>query len=129
VGPARQRPLPGLIEEALGLQAVLQLFEPELELAQAGRRQEFNRELVRTLRLLHPDGTPGDEPIAIVGTHPGALQGRAKHHAAKLAEGIFERKVGVTRHRDGEVRDLALDPEVAEERILLDQPFDVSVDL
>ena len=113
-GPRRQRPFAAAVEQALRGQLRLERLEPQGEVAEAGRLEGVDVQLVDALRLEHVDPTMGDEP------DPGARLERDHHpvvaedHAAELGAFVLEREVAVAGGADADLADFALDPQVAQ---------------
>src|SRR6185369_17310698 len=86
--PERQRPLARRIEQALGGQALFELFERQLHAADAARLERVDHELQIAARFVHADAAVGDdfEPVAQA-KRQRALYG-AEHHRRDLAAPI-----------------------------------------
>ncbi len=92
----------------------LERLEPEGEVAEPGRLDRRDVELVDALGIEHVDPAVGDDP------EPGPRLERrgepvvAEPDAGELAPFVLQREVGVAGARDRDPADLALDPHVAQ---------------
>ena len=110
----RQRPLARRVEEALGLELLLQLLERQLQRAEALGLEVVAEDLILALRLVDADPAARDHAQSVFGLELQVAHGRAVHHRLDLRAAILEREVQVAGVPQPAVGDLALDPEIAE---------------
>ena len=116
-GPERELPLAPVIEKALGLELLLELFESELEGALALGLDEVDVELVVAAGLVDADLAPADdlEPVLEL---KGDLAGRRlPHDGLDDALVVLEIEEDVARGGLLVARDLALRPRPAGRRL------------
>ena len=108
------------VEEALGGEPGLDGLEAQRQVADTGRLEAVDVELVGALRLEHVDPAVGHDADAGAGLqrHDHAIV--AEDHAAQLGSLVLEREVAVPGGADGDLADLALDPDAAEPRCRAD---------
>ena len=114
-----QRPLAGGVEEAFGLEPLLELFEGQLQRAGADRLHGFGHQLHLAALLVDADPAAHQHVQAVLGAKAQQHGLAAEEHDGQLRVGVFEREVDVAGGRGAVVGDLALDPDVAV--LLLDQ--------
>ena len=127
--PARDRPLAPLVEQPLGGELGAQRLVPRVEVAGAGGRDRLDVELIDALRLVHADAAVDDDLHPVGGSHGGPGQLVAEERRADLAARILEREEAVSRCRERRLADLALDPDVGEDRIGVEQAADAPVEV
>ena len=110
----RQRLLALRIEQALGLQALLQLLESELQRAQTHRLDVFHVNLIFAARLVHADRAAHGDVQAILGPkfHPHELIAEA--HASNLRASVLQREVEMARLRGVRIGHFAFDGNIGE---------------
>jgi hypothetical protein len=109
----RQRALAGRIEQALGLKPKPKFLELGRQESNAFRSNEVEDELEFAPLRIHGDSPMSDDPFSVF-----QLKSRhvvAEKNGSQRSAGVFERKVPVPRLRSRVIRNLSLDPEVAEE--------------
>ncbi len=114
--PDRQRTLPGRLEEPLGGELRLHRLEAQGEVAEAGRLQRVDVQLVGALLLEDVDPAVDDDLQSGLRLERDARPVVAEDDAAQLRAGVLERQVGVTGSADADLADLALDPDVSQVR-------------
>ena len=105
-----------LIEKSLGLQALLQLLESELQRAHSRRLDVLDVNLIFAARFVHADRPAHDQLQAVLGPEFQAHGLRAETHAANLRLGVLQREIEMSGLRRAVVRDFALDPKIRELR-------------
>ena len=102
------------VEQPFGLQPLLQLLEGELQRAEPVRLEVLADELILALRLVDAEPAARDDVQAVLRLELQVADRRAEHHRLDLRAAVLEREVHVPGVPDAAVRDLALDPDVAE---------------
>ena len=110
----RQRPLARRLEEALGLEFLLQLLERQLQRAESLRLQVVAEQLILALRLVDAEPAARDHAQPVFGLELQVAHGGAIHHRLDLRAAILEREVEVAGVPQPAVGDLSLDPQIAE---------------
>ena len=107
-GQERELPLAPRLEEALLLQALLELLERDLQRARAERLDSVADQLVTPLWLVDRQPSAGHErePVLDGESQPPRL--RAEEHGIDAGVGVLEREVEVTAGGRAQIRDLAL---------------------
>ena len=100
------------VEEAFGLEALLELLEGELERAGADRLQGFGDKLHLAALLVDADAAAGKDVQAVFRAEAEQRGLAAKEDDGKLGVGIFQGEVNVAGGRRAQVGDFALDPNV-----------------
>ena len=83
------------VEEALGLELLLELLERELERAQALRLEQLDHQLVLAARGVDVEAAEGQHLHAVLGLEAHAPAPAAEEHAAELGRLVLQREVGV----------------------------------
>ncbi len=109
----RQRPLARRVEQPLGLQALLELLERQLQGAEPLGSMSLADDLVLALRLVDAEAAARDDVQAVLELE---LQRTAAADlnmtASQLRAGVLQREVDVAGVPQPAVGDLALDPDV-----------------
>ena len=123
-GKGGQRALAFGVEEAFGLEPLLELLEGELQRAGADGLHGFGDELHLAALLVDADAAADQDVQAVFRAEAQQHGLAAEEHDGKLRVGVLEGEVDVAGGRGAEVGDLALDPDVAV--LLLDQFADLA---
>ena len=118
-GKRGQRALAVGVEEAFGLEALLQLLEGELQRAGADGLHGFGDELHLAALLVDADAAADQHVQAVFRAEAEKHGLAAEEDDGQLGVGVLEGEVDVAGGRGTVVGDLALDPDVAV--LLLDQ--------
>ncbi len=119
--PARQRPLARVLEQALGRQLGAQLLVALVQVAGAGGRQGRDVQLVDALRLVGAQPPVDDHLHPVLGPHVGHGQLLAEEHRPDLALRVLQGEEAMARWWKRGLADLALDPDVGQRRIAVQQ--------
>ena len=122
-GKCGQRTLAGGVEEAFGLEALLELFEGELQRAGADRLHGFGDELHLAALFVDADAAADQDVEAVFGAEAQQHGLAAEEDDGELGVGVFEGEVDVAGGRGAVVGDFAFDPDVAV--LLLDEFADL----
>jgi hypothetical protein len=117
-----QRALSLRIEQPFGLQPLLQLLERQLQRAQAVRLHVLADDLVFTFRLVDAETAARDDVQTVFGLEAQIAHRRPEHDGLDLRAAILQREIHVPGIPHLAVRDLPLEPDLAELR--LDQRAD-----
>jgi hypothetical protein len=112
-GKCREWALAGCVEEAFGLEALLQLFECELERACSDGLHSFCDELELAALLVDADAAADEDVEAILGAKAEEHGLAAKENDGQLRVGVLEREVEMAGGGGAVVGDFAFDPDVA----------------
>src|SRR5207249_2198239 len=109
-----QRPLACTIEQAFGVELLLQLIEGELQRAQPLRLEVLADDLVFALGIVNAQPAAGDDVQPVFGLEAQIPDRRPEHDALDLRPAVLQREIHVAGVPHAAVRDLAFDPDVAE---------------
>ena len=112
-GKGGQRALAVGVEEALGLEALLELLEGQLQRAGADGLHGLGDQLHLAALLVDADAAAHQHVQAVFGAEAEQHGLAAEEHDGELGVGVLEREVDVAGGRGAVVGDLALDPDVA----------------
>ena len=107
-----QRALAQGVEEAFGLEALLELLKGELERAGADRLQGFGDKLHLAALVVNADAAAGKDVLTVFKAEAEQRSLAAKEDGGKLGVGIFQGEVNMAGGRRAQVGNLALDPNV-----------------
>ena len=111
-GSAGSGRLRACVEQALGGELLLQLFEGLLQGAEAFRLHVLAEDLVLALGIVDADLAARDDLQAVFRLELQVAQRRPEHHRLDLRCAVLQREVQVPGVPDTRVRNLALDPHV-----------------
>ena len=94
-----QRLLAPLFEQAFGFEALLELFERQLQRADAGRLDVLHVNLIFAARLVHADRSAHDKLQPVLGTELQPHRLAAEADTLHLGLGILQREIEMTRLR------------------------------
>jgi len=100
-----------------------------VEIAGTGRRDRLHVELVDALRLVGADAAVDDDVHAVLRAHHGARQLFAEERRADLAVGVLQREEAVAGGRERRLADLALDPDIGQDVVTVEQAADTPVEI
>ena len=116
-----------VVEEPLGGEPRAQLLVSGMEVAGAGGRDRVDVELVDALRLVGADAAVDDDLHPVRRPDDRACELLAEQGRADLRAGVLEREEAVPAGRERGLADLALDPDVGEGRIGVEEAADATV--
>ena len=105
----------GCVEQAFGGELGLECLELEGQVAEAGRLERVDVELVDALRLEYVDAACATRRSPS-GARTGSSADRRGRSCTDLGTLVLEREVAVAGGADADLADLALDPDVAQAR-------------
>src|SRR5262249_44801329 len=129
LGEERERPLARRVEQPLPLQSRPQPLELELELAHPLGLDQVDVELEAALGLVERDAAVADDRQAVLRHESGAGERAPEHHALRLRRCLRRGEVEVAGGRAREVGALAVDPEVLQELVGLDELLEIAREL
>src|SRR4029077_1409214 len=109
-----QRFLPRFVEEAFFLQALLQLFERQLQSAEADGLDIRDVNLIFAAHIVDADRTAHRDVQAVFGTEFQPARLITKTDASNLCARVPQGEIEVAGLRRAAIRDFALDPDVEE---------------
>ena len=104
------------VEKPLGVEALLELLERQLQRAHSRRLDVLDVNLVLAARLVHADRSAHDQLQSVLGPEFQPHRLRAKAHAAHLRLRVLEREIEMPGLRGTIVGNFALDPQIRELR-------------
>jgi hypothetical protein len=125
----RQRALAFWREQALVGKPAAQQLELELRQPDPFRVHQVDVKLEEATRFVQADRAVGHDALADLQPGGKMAGGGSKHDTLELGRGIAQVEVDVAGGRLGETGDLPVDPQVAQERIALEDAASVAHDL